>query len=75
MEQVTPFTMSEEAKAAKLYVIHSDQGDGGWSIHSRTMEDEDGIAPVLKSGTGGEPTIYDVQAALYEFHKLPNTLR
>lgn len=74
MSEVTPFTMSEEAKAAKLYVVYSDQGDGGWSIHSCTMEDEDGIAPVLKSGTG-EPTIYDVQAALYEFHKLPNTLR
>ena len=35
----------------EIYCIRSDQGDGGWSLHAREMEDEEGIAPVLVSGT------------------------
>lgn len=33
-----------------IYMIRSDQGDGGWSLHAEGTEDEDGIAPVLASG-------------------------
>jgi len=34
-----------------FYVVRSDTGDGGWSIHYRPDEDDEGIAPVLVSGT------------------------
>ena len=32
------------------YLVRSDTGDGGWSLHIIGTEDEDGIAPVLISG-------------------------
>jgi len=35
--------------------IRSDQGDGGWSIHWKHHEDEDGIpSQILVSGTGSK---------------------
>ncbi len=33
-----------------IYIIKSDQGDGGWSAHDRDEEDADGIAPALAYG-------------------------
>ena len=34
----------------ELYVVRSDEGDGGWSIHANGTEDEDGLAPVITCG-------------------------
>jgi hypothetical protein len=55
-----------------LYIVKSDQGDGGWSAHYREQEDEDGIAPTLIGGyaslnASGEyewPTLDDVRAMM-----------
>lgn len=58
-----------------LYIIKSDQGDGGWSAHRKGTEDEDGIAPVLVSGTAewdasqddyNWPTLSEVEAMIAE---------
>jgi hypothetical protein len=45
--------MSErEYTRADLVLLRSDTGDGGWSLHLRDQEDEEGIpSEILLSGT------------------------
>ena len=54
-----------------LYIVRSDTGDGGWSLHLRGTEDNDGLAPVLASGPAelvddewSRPNSSDFSAAL-----------
>lgn len=64
--------------ASDLYVIRSDTGDGGWSLHLRGTEDDDGIPPTLVSGPSSlgdddewsRPNAGDYAAALAAAAKL-----
>lgn len=62
-----------------LYLIRSDEGNGGWSLHLKGTTDYEDIAPTLASGVSvwcddtndwSDPTPTDYQEAIEEAKKL-----